>query len=340
MCLPDKYGRPSPLCLIPLALLCMILGGGLVGSWVACYYRCEDGTNVDYNYYAAVWTGGLAVFSGLLQLFLACFWNKILKYFLVVYNVVLILCCLLSAALYGYRTYLENEATPPGAASPSVGVILSALQAALAVFILIFVMVWNCIIGCASLDAETGDYYDDRRARTKSRDRKRPQQIRGPYEDDFFNREPAIYSAQSHYQERPQEVSYGQMDRTNTGTSGYIIPRASVRGALPENGYHSNGGTMVVDGREQLRAGWGEREEPRSFYTGSGRYDQRSSTAPRKTGHALQNGGTFPNGTGGGRVRDLGSRAGELTSNRYGRGVSLMQMHGVASTSNITEGYY
>ncbi|XP_038047446.1 uncharacterized protein LOC119725856 [Patiria miniata] len=329
-CYPDKYGRPSALCLVPLAFLCIMLGGGLVGTWVGCYYECIRGKEVEYNYYAAVWTGGLAVFSGVFQLFLVCFWNKCLKYFLVIYNVVLVLCCLLSAALYSYITYLENEAVPQGDPSPSVGVILSAVQAVLAVFILFFVMVWNCVIGCASLDDESDSYDDHRRATNRSRSHQRPRETSGPYEDDFFNREPGIYSAeQSQYQERPQEVSYGQPDRTNTST-GYIIPRASVRGAVKDDrqGYHSNGGTMVVDGRE-----------PRGFYSGSSRF---SSAPTRQNGYIHQNGGAVPNANSMGRVRDaVGSRSGDLGSDRYGRGISLMQMHGVApASSNITDGYY
>ena len=59
MCITNKYGRPSSLCLVPLALVTLLLGGGLVASWVSCYYKCLRGTVVQYNYYAAVWTGGL-----------------------------------------------------------------------------------------------------------------------------------------------------------------------------------------------------------------------------------------------------------------------------------------
>ncbi len=59
MCNSGKKNQPSMICLVPLALLCMIMGGGLVGTWVACYYECLTGRLIEYNYYVAVWTGGI-----------------------------------------------------------------------------------------------------------------------------------------------------------------------------------------------------------------------------------------------------------------------------------------
>ena len=127
---------------------------------------------------------------------------------------------------------------------------------------------------------------------------------------------------------------------SNTGTGPkYVIPRASVRGHSNENGYYGNErGTMVVDGREGRRGN----EDPRSFYSGSSRHHHQNGGNVQNGGH-VQNGGPYRNGTGtgtSGRVGDLGSRPGDLTNNRYGQSINLMNMHGVAPTTHITDGYY
>ncbi|XP_033639142.1 uncharacterized protein LOC117299699 [Asterias rubens] len=325
MCVSGTKNQPSLICLIPLALLCMLMGGGLVGTWVACYYECLTGKLVEFNYYVSVWTGGVAFFSGLLQLFLSCCWNKPLKYFMVLLNTVLLLCCLACAALMGYNTYeevvlydaLEDTGTKT---TPSLGTILTGLEALLALFILLFIIIWTCAIGCSGSD----DYPDASPERRQTRAQTQQRGYRGPYDEEFFNRNPIYQGHQQ--QERPQEVMYGQNGSSSTRGKGtnYVIPRASVRGQEQVDDYYGNERAMVVDGRE----GYHSNDTPKGFYTGSSR-------------HGNKNGGAYQNETGTFRVDDLGSHPGDITNNRYGNGISLMQLHGIApTTNNINHGYY
>ena len=79
------------------------------------------------------------------------------KYFMVLLNTVLLLCCLACAALMGYNTYeevvlydaLEDTGTKT---TPSLGTILTGLEALLALFILLFIIIWTCAIGCSGSD--------------------------------------------------------------------------------------------------------------------------------------------------------------------------------------------
>ena len=147
---------------------------------------------------------------------------------------------------------------------------------------------------------------------------------RGPYDEEFFNRNPIYQGHQQ--QERAQEVMYGQNGSSSTRGKGtnYVIPRASVRGQEQVDDYYGNERAMVVDGRE----GYHSNDTPKGFYTGSSR-------------HGNKNGGAYQNETGTFRVDDLGSHPGDITNNRYGNGISLMQLHGIApTTNNINHGYY
>ena len=90
------------------------------------------------------------------KLLFFCFVLTLQKYFLVSINILLILCCLVCAALSGYNTYLESvvfNLVGSAETPPSLGTIITGLEALLAVCILVLILVWNCVIVCSGVDS-------------------------------------------------------------------------------------------------------------------------------------------------------------------------------------------
>ncbi|XP_072163040.1 uncharacterized protein [Diadema setosum] len=149
-------------CALVIAFFCIFFGLTEVGLWVACYFECTDGKDVDFNYFAAIWTGALAFAIGFMIIVLVCVKFKALGTLIVGLTFILVPCEIICACLYAYRAYLARPPADEAGQEFVViyfSVIIYSAMAVCGFVLFLFTIFWNCYYCCLATPFE--DYEEE-----------------------------------------------------------------------------------------------------------------------------------------------------------------------------------
>ncbi|XP_030849434.1 uncharacterized protein LOC581833 [Strongylocentrotus purpuratus] len=230
-------------CGLVLAFLCIFFGMTEVGLWAACYFKCPDGKLIEFNYFAAVWTGVLAFTVGFMIIVLFCVKFKSLGTFIIILTFLLVPCEIICACIYAYRAYLsrpmEDDVITGNVGVDYFSVFFFSAMSIGGVFLFLITITWNCYYFCIATPAE--DYEEEVKEDLEEED-ERQQNLRTVQDSVFVNNpvvddesrpnqtRPLQFDQEPNQVRFPHSVQNGHpQGRPSRQSNGYLVPNSDNR---------------------------------------------------------------------------------------------------------------